>query len=96
MGGCKHSYTPYLPGCVPVVSPAGDCQQLIRGTSTRGHMEGESQQGYIIFKKAAWGGGIIFVPSAKNGEDYLYLEILLQILIKSKILLNIFGQILNF
>ena len=53
-------------------------------------------QGYIIFKKAAWGGGIIFVPSAKNGEDYLYLEILLQILIKSKILLNIFGQILHF
>ena len=42
------------------------------------------------------GGGIIFEPSAKNGEDYLYVEILLQILIKSKILFDIFGQILNF
>ena len=52
--------------------------------------------GVYIFKKAAWGGGIIFQPSAKNGEDYLYVEILLQILIKSKILFDIFGQILNF
>ena len=45
-----------------------------------------AMQGYIFFK----GGGIIFVTSAKNGEDYLYLEIFVQILIKSKILLNIF------
>ena len=41
------------------------------------------------------GGGIIFVPSAKNGEDFLYFEIFVQILIKSKNLLNIFRQILN-
>ena len=54
-------------------------------------VEGKFSQGYIFFKKAAWGGGvIIFVPLDKNGEDYLYLEIVVQIFIKSKIFLNIF------
>jgi hypothetical protein len=43
----------------------------------------ESTGVYILQERGGGGGGIIFVPFAKNGEDYFYLEISVQIFIKS-------------